>query len=330
MKFIKPIKLLILIPVVSVIFSLQADLRAPNTPQADLQALNAPQSDIDTPPLDLIIPEQDPTLNMPQVPLLALIRPQLPKLLEGVVIYSGKAITMGANTIIYGNANTHSIEATTIGAGSKLSGDIVAGAAVTLGAGSEVSGNIVAGAAVTPGASAKAELTQFQKTLSEQVAPLLNELNATLSEDKTLLAGVYHAANLTTTAGITITFDGENKDGHWLINVDDYIAFGAGIKMNLKNVTASSTITWSSKGYISIGAGTALESSEVLGTLFATNYISTGAEVKINGIGNSCGGLYTTNGYVTLGAENTIGSIGCEVSPHPTDPDYFSANQSSQ
>ncbi|MFT4532375.1 MAG: MSHA biogenesis protein MshQ, partial [Candidatus Saccharimonadales bacterium] len=181
------------------------------------------------------------------------------------------------------------------------------------------------------GASAKAELTQLQETLSEQVVPLPEKLTATMPEDRTLLAGVYHATALTTTAGITITFDGENKDGHWLINADDYIAFGAGIKMNLKNVTANSTITWNSKGYISIGAGTTLENSEVLGTFYASNYISTGAEVKVKGMGNSCGGLYTTNGYVILGAENTIGSIGCEVSSHhPTDPDYFSDSQPSQ
>jgi hypothetical protein len=256
--------------------------------------------------------------------------PQQSSLLDGVVIYSGKAITTGANTVIYGNANTHSTEATTIGADSEMSGNIVAGAAVTPGADSEVGGNIFAGAAVVPGASAIAELNRSQEMLSEQVVPLPEKLTATMTEDRTLFAGVYQAADLTTTAGITITFDGEDRDGHWLINADDYITFGAGIKMNLKRVTANSTITWNSKGYISIGAGTTLEKSEVFGTFYASDYISTGAEVTLKGIGNRCGGIYATNGYVVLGAQNTIGSIGCRVSPHSTVPGYFPPSQPTQ
>jgi hypothetical protein len=322
-------KLLIFIPILSVFFSFQAVL--PVSGQVP------PSQD----PPSQVPPSPDPTLPDPNTGAAQDL------LLDGVVIYSSKAITMGANTFIYGDANIYSIEATTIGAASQASGDIVAGAAVTLGAASTVGGNIFAGAAVTLGAastvggnifagadvtigaSARAELTELQEILSEQV-PLPEKLTATMTEDRTLLAGVYQAADLTTTAGITITFDGEGKDGHWVINAADYISFGAGIKMKLKNVTPESTITWNSKGYISIGAGTTSEDSEVLGTFYASNYISTGAEVTLKGIGNRCGGLYAANGYITLGAENMIGLIGCQVSQHSTVPGYFPSGQHTQ
>jgi hypothetical protein len=33
------------------------------------------------------------------------------------------------------------------------------------------------------------------------------------------------------TLGASAEFDGENKDGNWLINADTHIAFGAGMKM---------------------------------------------------------------------------------------------------
>jgi hypothetical protein len=119
---------------------------------------------------------------------------QLDSPLNTLVIYSGAAITMGASSIVGGDL--HVVEGATLGASAEFK-----------------------------------ELTQLQATLSAEVAPIENQLIATMPADRTLKAGVYHAADLTTTAGITLTFDGENKDGNWLINADTYIAFGAGMKM---------------------------------------------------------------------------------------------------
>jgi len=116
----------------------------------------------------------------------------------------------------------------------------------------------------------------------------------------------------------TLTFDGGGVDSHWLINSDSYITFGASTNIVLKNVTPNSTITWNAKGYTSVGA-----SANLIGTFLAGTYISTGANTTLRGIGGACGGLYAT-GYVTLGADNSIGAAGCGApSAVDTDIDHY-------
>ena len=298
---------------------------------------------------------------------LAPTTPLLTSPIDDVSIYSGASITMGAGTTINGTGHIQAAESTYLGASVTVNGNATAGTDLTLGdativrvdatgatrtvvigAHAKVLGDATAGTSVTVSASGsvegsvlessvtkfdtdanKSQLEQIQATLSAEVAPSENELTVTMPEDRTLKAGVYHAANLTTTAGITLTFDGEGKDGNWLINSDTYIALGAGIKMILKDVTPDSTITWNSKGYISIGKAIDNPRTEVLGTFFASSYISTGAVVLLKGIDNRCGGFFTTNGYITLGADNTIGAPGCMLTL-PTGPDYFSINHDTQ
>jgi serine acetyltransferase len=298
---------------------------------------------------------------------LAPATPLLTSPIDDVSIYSGAAITMGANTTINGAGHIQAAESTYLGASVTVNGNATAGTDLTLGdativkvdatgatrtvvigAHAKVLGDAKAGTSVTVSASGsvegsvlessvtkfdtdanKSQLKQIQARLSAEVAPSENELTVTMPEDRTLKAGVYHAANLTTTAGITLTFDGEGKDGNWLINSDTYIALGAGIKMILKDVTPDSTITWNSQGYISIGKAGVNPRTEVLGTFFASSYISTGAVVLLKGIDNRCGGLFTTNGYITLGADNTIGAPGCTLTL-PTNPDYFSVSHDTQ
>ena len=253
---------------------------------------------------------------------------------------AGTGLTLGADATVgfnpdpnepnlnYGLAGTGPIE---LNDRAQVAGDATAGTSITLAPGASIGGTARENESMPltddpkpTVENAKTELTQLQATLSAEVAPLENQLIATMPADRTLKAGVYHAADLTTTAGITLTFDGENKDGNWLINADTYIAFGAEMKMVLKDVTPNSTITWNSKGYISIGAGSATVKAEVLGTFYAANYITTGAQVLLKGTHDRCGGLFTTNGYITLGATNTMGLIGCTVGPYvPMAPDHF-------
>jgi predicted acyltransferase (DUF342 family) len=253
---------------------------------------------------------------------------------------AGTGLTLGADATVgfnpdpnepnlnYGLAGTGPIE---LGDRAQVAGDATAGTSITLAPGASIGGTARENESMPltddpkpTVENAKTELTQLQATLSAEVAPLENQLIATMPADRTLKAGVYHAADLTTTAGITLTFDGENKDGNWLINADTYIAFGAEMKMVLKDVTPNSTITWNSKGYISIGAGSATVKAEVLGTFYAADYITTGAQVLLKGTHDRCGGLFTTNGYITLGATNTMGLIGCTVGPYvPMAPDHF-------
>jgi len=158
---------------------------------------------------------------------------------------------------------------------------------------------------------------QIQAELAAMPAPPENQLPTAMTFSATLTKGVYHTTALTTTAGITLTFDGEGVEGHWLINSDSFIAFGASTKMVLKDVTPNSTITWNSGSYTSSGAST-----DLIGSFFAFSYILTGELTKLKGIGDACGGLFTTTGAVTLGASNTIGPFDCTLQP-PADIDHY-------
>lgn len=226
---------------------------------------------------------------------------------------AGTALTLGADAIVNGDAQA-GIGAVALGDSAAVGGNARAGTAVTLAAGARVGGTITPGSIEyftnepkEPIDDQSPQLVQVQAALTAMDAPAENQLPASMTASTTLKKGIYHATALTTTAGITLTFDGEGEDGHWLINSDTFIAFGASTNMILKDVTPNSTITWNTtKGYISTGA-----SSNLIGTFFAYSYILTGASNTLKGIGDTCGGLFTTTGAVTLGASNIIGQVGC-------------------
>jgi predicted acyltransferase (DUF342 family) len=162
-------------------------------------------------------------------------------------------------------------------------------------------------------ANRKDQLTEYQKTMSDKVST--HELPVTIVKDRTLTPGVYHATALTTAAGITLKFDAANttklKNAVWIINVDTFINLGANLKMSFVG-NSNGTIIFNSGSHTAIGAG-----SELIGTIFANTDITTGAGMKLKGeaktgLGRSCGGLFSTNGAITLGAGNEIGSEGCK------------------
>ncbi|MFT5113372.1 MAG: hypothetical protein ACI8P9_002703 [Parasphingorhabdus sp.] len=249
-------------------------------------------------------------------------------------LVAGAAVTLGASGKVVGYVTAR--EAGTLGADATIGGNFTTGAAATLGAYAIVSGDLLAGAVVTLGASAnvkgnmleshlehfstvdqaaadnkqtqlnRAQLKQAQVALSSM--RINTKLATTITENKTLQPGVYHAANLSTTAGITLTLDGNNKPNFWVFNVDTYIAFGANLTIELLNVTADSSIIWNTGGYTFIGAG-----SNVIGTIFTGSYVTTGEGSTLTGIGKACGGVFTSDGAVTLGANNTMGAEGCTV-----------------
>ncbi|MFT7682367.1 MAG: MSHA biogenesis protein MshQ [Moritella dasanensis] len=226
---------------------------------------------------------------------------------------AGTALTLDADAIVNGDAQA-GIGAVALGDSAVVGGNARAGTAVTLAAGARVGGTITSESIEyftnepkEPIDDQSPQLVQVQAALTAMDAPAENQLSASMTVSTTLKKGIYHATALTTTAGITLTFDGEGEDGHWLINSDTFIAFGASTNMILKDVTPNSTITWNTKkGYISTGA-----SSNLIGTFFAYSYILTGASNTLKGIGDTCGGLFTTTGAVTLGASNIIGQVGC-------------------
>jgi hypothetical protein len=229
---------------------------------------------------------------------------------------AGTALTLGADVVIQGNAQAGS-GAIALGVNSAVAGDARAGTSVTRAAGATVGGTITEGsieqftnAPKEPIDDQSPQLLAIQAELAAMQAPAENQLTTAMTVSTTLKKGVYHTTALTTTAGITMTFDGEGVDGHWLINSDSFVAFGASTVIKLLDVTPNSTITWNAGGYISAGASTNL-----VGSFFAGSYILTGEFTTLRGVSDSCGGFFTTTGAVTLGASNLIGTIGCIATP---------------
>jgi serine acetyltransferase len=156
-------------------------------------------------------------------------------------------------------------------------------------------------------ATKKDELTARQKALADRLTTI--ELNTTIAQSTDLYSGVYHASALTTSAGITLTFIGSGYEGapeEWIINTDTYISFGANLIIDLVDVAQGSTITFNSGSYTTIGANSILR-----GTFFAGTYITTGENTTITGVFDDCGGMFATNGAITMGARSTFGGPGC-------------------
>jgi hypothetical protein len=229
---------------------------------------------------------------------------------------AGTALTLGADVVIQGHAQAGS-GAIALGVNSAVAGNARAGTSVTRAAGATVGGTITEGsieqftnAPKEPIDDQSPQVAAIQADLAAMPAPAENQLTTAMTVSTTLKKGVYHTTALTTTAGIIMTFDGEGVDGHWLINSDSFVAFGASTVIELLNVTPNSTITWNAGGYISAGASVSL-----VGSFFAGSYILTGASTTLKGVSDSCGGFFTTTGAVTLGASNLIGTIGCTATP---------------
>jgi MSHA biogenesis protein MshQ len=256
----------------------------------------------------------------------------LPALAEDVKgFYSGAAITTGANSTIYGDINARA--AITLGADSDVSGNITAGAAITEGAGASYDGTKLALSEPDVPSGIVASQLALQDYIAQQALYNQNELGTTMAVSKTLKAGFYHATALTTTAGITLTFDGEGSSNpQWIINIDSYLSIGANLTIVLKNGAEPSNIIFNTGGYVAIGANSNLVGTIVARTyitigagatltsdLFAGTYITTGADSTLTSIDNTCVGFYTTNGAITLGANSTVGSESCseDSDPHP-------------
>lgn len=211
------------------------------------------------------------------------VAPKLPEL----SVYAETYTALGANAAVYGN----------VWAGQGLT--IGANATVTGHPGSMGASNAAAGATVGgPIASAHAYLAG---TGSGQA------LASTMTTDTTLFAGVYSAASFSTTAGTTLTLDGQGRDSQiWVFNLTDYLVTGASTKVVLINGGLNHSIFWNSGGYVALGA-----TANLLGTVMATDYISVGAGTLVSGIGSSCGGLFSTTSYVSMGAGSIAGGLGC-------------------
>jgi Ca2+-binding RTX toxin-like protein len=254
-----------------------------------------------------------------------------------VSLYSGAYLSIGADATLNGSIMTAgytSIGAkgtlagdissggyTSTGINAIVTGDVLSGDYVTTGASSTISGEIAAVAAITPGAGTSQAVLATNLVLAEQadakerVADAQKSLKAMagtpLAEsvgNLTLDAGVYVATNISTVAGTTLQLDAQGLNNQtWIFNVSTILALGANTTVEIINPgtegASGASVIWNSAGYASIGAD-----AEILGTVFAENYITAGANTTIYGPDNTHGGLFSQNNYITLGANATVGS----------------------
>jgi len=250
-------------------------------------------------------------------------------------IVANTYLVSGADTAVKGDIQVEG--AVTTGATTAVTGYIKAGTAITLGATTVVDGDLCYGTALTQGAGASfyyddCSMEPMTYTRDDVIAaqdsfnaltPLYvedrNQLSPTMPGDLTLNADdglttiiaattvVYNATSLTTAAGVTLRLEG---DYDWVFNITNMLSFGAGTKIVLAEDSEGS-VTWNAGGYVSIGSD-----AEIAGVILADGYISTGLRAKVNGRGrysvtvepsqSYCGGLFSANSYVTIGASSSV------------------------
>ncbi|MFT5584885.1 MAG: putative acyltransferase (DUF342 family) [Cognaticolwellia sp.] len=257
-------------------------------------------------------------------------------------IHTGTILTIGASGTVLGD--TLAATASTLGAGASVEGKLHSGTAVTLGAGSNVKGLLQYGTTVTTGAGAISE-SQANSTAAVVVADLHQDVldaqaaldampndvmlvPGDIATDITFEPGVYDVPGLlTVTANKTITLDARDKsDSVFIFNVGNYLTFGAGVEVVVINAPENDNtrVIWNATGgYVSVGAN-----ANIVGTILAKEYVSTGADSSITGAGDTCGAVYSSMSYVSIGAGASIGSggtCGGPAVPVCVDEDYGDA-----
>jgi hypothetical protein len=223
---------------------------------------------------------------------------------------SGLDGTIGANGQLDGNweVGAGSVRAAS-GSANKVAGDAVDRVQTYLnGVKQAITSDMVA--ATNDLITAKATLTGMG--LGYSLAP-------TMIVDTTLFAGVYSAASWSTTAGTTLTLDGQGQhNATWVFNIEDILAFGGVSTVELVNVGVNAQVYWNVKnlvpgGYTSIGDG-----ADIVGTIIAQDYVQVGANARVMNVSNmNCAGVYSTTSYVSVGANAVIGGASCSTTDVP-------------
>jgi predicted acyltransferase (DUF342 family) len=250
----------------------------------------------------------------------------------GGSIMSSGAATIGAGSRVAGDMTSGG--AATTGDSSRVGGDLKSGGAASTGANSTVVGDVAAVGLISIGAnslvgsqhalmasplaplgltaslealvtSLALQVSSAQGALSKMVSTFL--LAPTITTDRTLVSGVYSAASLSTTAGTTLTLDGQGlEDQYWVFNIADILATGASTNIVMINAGKNSAVVWNTGGYASLGAN-----STFLGEILAQTYVSVGAHTDVAGVGGACGAIFSATSYVSLGDTATVGGKGC-------------------
>jgi predicted acyltransferase (DUF342 family) len=262
---------------------------------------------------------------------------------------SGGVATTGANSLVGASSsgNVLSNGAATTGDTANVFGDVWSANFSTIGANSTVSGNVdgvnanVISASATVGSKSnltsipdlsavRTDVLEEAQQVTDPQDTLFNMglgivLAATMTVDTTFAAGIYSAVSFSTTAGKTMTLQGDNSANQsWIFNIRDILAFGGTTNMVLDNVGENASVYWNSYGtqdtggYISSGDG-----SIVIGTLLANSHIMIGANATVRDIGTSCGAVYSATSYVTAGDSAKIGGLGCSPVISVPEPKSF-------
>ena len=165
--------------------------------------------------------------------------------------------------------------------------------------------------------AAKATLTGMG--LGVQLAP-------TMTVDSTFYAGVYSAASWSTTAGTTLTLDGQGQnDAMWVFNISDILAFGGVSTVELFNVGTNAQVYWnvgsaqSPGGYVSVGAGADITNrTHIVGVILADTYVDVYANATVHhasAADGNCAGVYSTTSFVAIHAGAIVGGAGCNPPP---------------
>ena len=254
-------------------------------------------------------------------------------------VVSGGVATAGDTARIAGNLT--SIGASSIGANATVGGNMLSNGLASTGANSRVGGSLVSSGGISFSDTSRVAGTVSNVALAVPVSltsTLTGDLVAQVKTDAalvkgaqtaltnmgagtaittpvifnmTLNSGVYSAASLSTTAGTTLTLDGQGKDNQfWVFNITDILAFGRTTTVQLINAGKNDSVIWNvGSGYASLGDG-----AKVIGTILADTYISVGANASVLGLNNNCGGVYSQTSYVSTGANAIIGGSGCSGS----------------
>jgi hypothetical protein len=229
-----------------------------------------------------------------------------------------------------------------------VGGEINSATAITLGASSVVNGRACFGTALTQGASSTYDDTACDSsgTLSAIVTMTYNrgllldekgdlrdlastdgsnstELESFVSQDIALTPTsaspyittapytpssvtkdvyLYDATSLTTGENVTITLE---RNQHFVFNITDMVSLGAGTQIKFADgaggtydaANNTGTVTWNIGGYTSLGTDAKME-----GKVLSSGYVSTGVRSEV------CGGLFSADSYVTVGASAKVGT----------------------
>jgi hypothetical protein len=236
-------------------------------------------------------------------------------------VLAGTYLTNGASAVI--NGSTLAATVTTLGAGASVTGSLQSGTATVLGEGATVTGSSTL-SPVTTISGVQADVQNAQS--------VLNGLTTTtelppgdIATNITFNPGVFKVTGLmSVTAGVIITLDaGGDENAEFIFNISNYLTFGANVKVVVTNGGANARVIWNATGgYISIGAG-----ADIVGTVMAHTYVSTGAYSAVSGVSGSdsngandfdtCGGaVYSATSYVSVGEGATVGAgDGCTSPP---------------